>query len=289
MTWIFLFYIWFTSCYNLWKLISLLEELTQWGYYRLTAVCVCVCVYWLMDYMRQFYNILPTNIIKSSLRRIYPSLFSFKFSVLSNLSHLKFLTAYKKDVPYSGVRESWIQTQILLHSCYLTWSSLPSCWSCWTQRNTERQRTSPEYKKTPSSSSFQALPTFKGLGSQSQRRVTDSVFLWVEEGGRQGWVRWDGDGELCEAQPPLDKLELQTVETCEIRMEPSLLRCDLKDRACSGPPCPPSALYFVCFSLGKSIKREGTARNDGLKVFVKDSLCTWCHWKGKAEILQWYF
>lgn len=34
---------------------------------------------------------------------------------------------------------------------------------------------------------------------------------------------------LREAQPPLDKLEFQTVETCEIRMEPSLLCCDLKD------------------------------------------------------------
>lgn len=43
-----------------------------------------------------------------------------------------------------------------------------------------------------------------------------------------GWLR--------EARPPLDKLELQTVETCEIRMEPSLLRCDLEDGAGSGSP-----------------------------------------------------
>lgn len=89
--------------------------------------------------------------------------------------------------------------------------------------------------KKPNSSSFQALPTFKGLGSWSQQRVTDSVPLG---GGRQrtgvgrGW--WWG---LREAQPPLDKLELQTVETCEIRMEPSLLRCDMRDRAHSGSPC----------------------------------------------------
>lgn len=99
----------------------------------------------------------------------------------------------------------------------------------------ERQRTSPVSKK-PNSSSFQALPTFKGLGSWSQQRVTDRVFLWAEADGGQGRVRWDGDGGLREAQPPLDKLELQTVETCEIRMEPSLLRCDLKDRARSGSP-----------------------------------------------------
>lgn len=41
-------------------------------------------------------------------------------------------------------------------------------------------------------------------------------------------------GGLWEAQPPLDKLELQTVETREIRMEPCLLCLDLEDRARSG-------------------------------------------------------
>lgn len=96
-------------------------------------------------------------------------------------------------------------------------------------------------------------------------------------------------GGLREAQPPLDKLELQTVETCEIRMEPSLLRCDLKDRARSGSPsavqlprqtpsfCPPLPLLFWFAFLWPDLKREGTAQNDGLKVFVKDGLCTWCH------------
>lgn len=62
------------------------------------------------------------------------------------------------------------------------------------------------------------------------------MFLWVEASGRLGWVRCDGDGDLREAQPPLDKLEFQTVETCEIRMEPSLLRCYLKDREHSNSP-----------------------------------------------------
>ena len=52
----------------------------------------------------------------------------------------------------------------------------------------------------------------------------------MEAGEGQGRVTRHGDGGLREAQPPLDKLELQTVETCEIRMEPSLLRCDLEDR-----------------------------------------------------------
>lgn len=77
----------------------------------------------------------------------------------------------------------------------------------------------------------------------------------VEAGGGQGRVRGAGDGGLREAQPPLDKLELQTVETCEIRMEPSLLRCDLKDRARSGSPSavqlpkPPDSAPLCCSAL----------------------------------------
>lgn len=63
-----------------------------------------------------------------------------------------------------------------------------------------------------------------------------------------GWLR--------EARPPLDKLELQTVETCEIRMEPSLQGCDPEDGAGGGsavrvqtnpdadsPPPPPALLF----------------------------------------------
>lgn len=77
---------------------------------------------------------------------------------------------------------------------------------------------------------------------------------------------------------------MQTVETCEIRMEPSLLHCDLKDRARSGspvqqsdfpdeppdsaPPPPPPLLFWFAF-LWPDLKREGTARNDGLKVFCE--------------------
>lgn len=100
-------------------------------------------------------------------------------------------------------------------------------------------------------------------------------------------------GGVAGAQPPLDKLELQTVETCEIRMEPSLLRCDLRDRVHSGwsstvqlttshrssliPSSFVSVFFFsfflVYFSCSKSVKREGTAQNDGLRVFVKDGLC----------------
>lgn len=74
-------------------------------------------------------------------------------------------------------------------------------------------------------------------------------------GGLAGTVM----GWLREARPPLDKLELQTVETCEIRMEPSLLRCDPEDGAGGGsavrvqtnpdavspPPLPP----LCCFDL----------------------------------------
>lgn len=63
-----------------------------------------------------------------------------------------------------------------------------------------------------------------------------------------GWRR--------EARPPLDKLELQTVETCEIRMEPRLLPCDPEDGAAVGvqtnpdavsPSLPPHPL--CCFDL----------------------------------------
>lgn len=83
-------------------------------------------------------------------------------------------------------------------------------------------------------------------------------------GGRQRTRRGGVDGlvmgGLCEAQPPLDKLELQTVETREIRMEPCLLCLDLEDRACSGSSstvqlprqtpyfCPPFVV-LTCFSL----------------------------------------
>lgn len=62
------------------------------------------------------------------------------------------------------------------------------------------------------------------------------MFVWAEAGAGQEWVQWDGDRGLRKAQPPLDKFELQTVETCEIRMEPCLLCCDLKDRARSSSP-----------------------------------------------------
>lgn len=79
------------------------------------------------------------------------------------------------------------------------------------------------------------------------------MFVWVEAGPGQDWVQWDGDRGLREAQPPLDKLELQT---CEIRMEPCLLRCDLKDRARSGSPFTvrlprqtPDAAPLCCFDL----------------------------------------
>lgn len=152
-------------------------------------------------------------------------------------------------------------------------------------KETQRGKGHYLYKK-PNSSSFQALPTFKGLCSRSQRRVTDRVFRWPEAGGGQG-VRWDGDGGLREAETPLDKLELQTVETCEIRMEPSLLHCDLKDRARSSslsaaqlprrtldhaPLCCSGLLFFVQIE-----KHKGTVRNDW-----RDGLCTW---KCKTEVL----
>lgn len=112
-----------------------------------------------------------------------------------------------------------------------------------------------------------------------------------------------GGGMVRETQTPLDKLELQTVETCEIRMEPSLLYCDLKDRAGKDSPFtvqlprqtpdaptqPPTPLLFWFTFVWPELKQEGTGQNNGVKVFVKDGLCTRCHWKGKAEILWWCY
>lgn len=116
-------------------------------------------------------------------------------------------------------------------------------------------------------------------------------------GGLAGTVM----GWLREARPPLDKLELQTVETCEIRMEPSLLGCDPEDGAGGGSavrvqtipdavsPSPPPALLFWFAFVWPDLKQEGMSQNDELKVFLKDGLCPRSHWKGKAEILWWYY
>lgn len=77
----------------------------------------------------------------------------------------------------------------------------------------------------------------------------------------RAWVDGTVMGAPQEAQPPLDKLKLQTVETCEIRMEPSLLHHDLKDRALSGrqvhsnnPGKPPDSAppLLFCFAFPQS-------------------------------------
>lgn len=90
-------------------------------------------------------------------------------------------------------------------------------------------------KRSLNSSSFQALPTF----TYRIKRLESEKGHWQAAplgGGRRktgGRVRWNSDGGVATRglTPPPDKLELQTVETCEIRMEPSLRGWDLRDRA----------------------------------------------------------
>lgn len=75
-------------------------------------------------------------------------------------------------------------------------------------------------------------------------------------GGRRrtGRVRCDGDGAAGRLDPLLDKLELQTVEACEIRMEPSLLCCDPEDREGSDAfsLSSPFFVVLICFCLARS-------------------------------------
>lgn len=120
-----------------------------------------------------------------------------------------------------------------------------------------------------------------------------------DRGASDGTVMWWVGGHE-RLNPPLDKLELQTVETCEIRMEPSLRGCDLKDCAGSGslftvrlprqtPESAPALPFVVLILFGPVQSRRERAKRMGLRVFVRGGLCTWCHWKGSVAISWWYY
>lgn len=150
------------------------------------------------------------------------------------------------------------------------------------QGNTEEYRTSPAlFFKTHTPHHFRiCVHLCKGLLNWSQKKVSDSAFLWMEAVAGQGWVRHDGDGGwgrgVRETQTPLDKLELQTVE---IRMEPSLLYCDLKDRAGKDSPFtvqlprqtpdaptqPPTPLLFWFTFVWPELNRREQAKIMGLR------------------------
>lgn len=104
---------------------------------------------------------------------------------------------------------------------------------------------------TSHSSTCRALPTFtEESHSRSQEEVSDGGWRQTQDGEgepRRWWGGW-------EARPPLDKLELQTVETREIRMEPSLLGCDPEDGEGSDASSLSSPFFVVliCFCLARS-------------------------------------
>lgn len=54
-------------------------------------------------------------------------------------------------------------------------------------------------------------------------------------------------------------------------------------------PPPPLLCCFGLLFFGQIWSGREQPEMSGLRFFVKDGLCTWCHWKGKAEILWRYY
>lgn len=107
---------------------------------------------------------------------------------------------------------------------------------------------------------------------------------------RTGRVSWDGDGVAERLDPLWINWSCRLLRLVRLGWSQVCYAAIRRtgQAAMLSPSAPPSLLFWFAF-VWPDLKQEGMSQNDELKAFLKDGLCTRSHWKGKAEILWWYY
>lgn len=105
-----------------------------------------------------------------------------------------------------------------------------------------------------------------------------------------GRVGWDGDGVAERLDPLWINLSCRLLRLVRLGWSQVCYAAIRRtgQAAMLSPSPPPSLLFWFAF-VWPDLKQEGMSQNDELKAFLEDGLCTRSHWKGKAEILWWYY